>query len=127
MAAQAGNAAGFTIDSELAIVGLSGTPDSYLSRKVQFVFGSDILYETVHYPVLLQIFDNCLQEEGEVYLFSKMFYFGNTGSVYEFLKFVEGSKRFTAAVVHQFEDKVGGNVRAVIKMTRKEGSRTKPV
>ena len=86
--------------------------------KFDVIFGCDILYETINYKDLLRIIDNQLSDNGIALMFSKMFYFGNTGSVYEFIQFVNSHESFNASILKQLNDKVGGNTRAIIGVIR---------
>ena len=87
-------------------------------QHFDFIFGSDILYEISNYEALLAVFDRFLARSGEVLIVSKMFYYGNGGGVYEFTDFCEKDGRFMVATVAQLNDKVGGNQRSILRLTR---------
>jgi hypothetical protein len=90
-----------------------------VSQKFDFIFGSDILYETSNYESLLGVFDRFLAESGIVLIVSKMFYYGNGGGVYEFTDFCEKDGRFVVSTVAELNDKIGGNQRLILKLDRK--------
>lgn len=109
----------FQIQSDLSLEHIPpASPKAYANQKFRLIFASDILYETANYDDLLTIFSKSLEKDGICYIFTKMYYLGNTGSVHAFMQSVELGKRFHCEIVYQFEEKVGGNVRAVLKLTR---------
>ena len=81
------------------------------------IFGCDILYETEHYADIVRVLVNSMEQNGVALIFSKMFYYGNTGSVYEFLDFVNASNLLRANIIKHLNDKIGGNTRAIIEIT----------
>lgn len=55
-----------------------------MDQKFDFIFASDILYEVKNYSDLIKILDLHLAKNGTAFFYSKMYYYGNGGSVYEF-------------------------------------------
>ena len=91
------------------------------TQSYDLIFGADILYEIENYTTLLNLFNNLLSDNGRVIIISKMYYYGNGGSLYEFQDYIEKDGRFvynTLTVVNQSSS----NKREVFELTRKSGN-----
>ena len=68
--------------------------DSIGHEGVDLIFGADVLYETRNYPSLLELFSKSLRPNGQVLIFTKSVYFGNTGNSADFEEAVAQDGRF---------------------------------
>ena len=68
---------------------------SMQSKTFDLILGADILYEIENYKTLIDLFDYYLTENGSAIIITKMYYYGNGGSLYEFQDYVDQSKLFT--------------------------------
>ncbi len=96
----------------------SAESEKIINKKFDFIFASDILYENSNYLDLVNLFDSFLLTNGFVFIVSKMFYYGNGGGVYEFMEFCDKDGRFRVSTEAELKDKIGGNQRAILKLTR---------
>ena len=56
--------------------------------------GCDIIYETKHYPALVELISSLCKSEGKAIIASKAYYYGNGGSIAEFKDFINKDARF---------------------------------
>lgn len=87
------------------------------AKSFDLIFGADILYEVETYITLLEMFDNLLTDKGRVIIISKMYYYGNGGSLYEFQDYVEKSKKFKHQSLKVINDNTS-NRREIILLER---------
>ena len=83
------------IISELASDSIK-SPTSSITRpdKFDIVTGCDIIYETKHYPALVELISSLCKSEGKAIIASKAYYYGNGGSIAEFKDFINKDARF---------------------------------
>ena len=88
------------------------TPGGY-----DFIFGADVLYEVENYATLLDLFDKLLSPTGCAVIVTKLYYYGNGGSLYEFQDAVDKGGRFGHATLKTINDN-SSNRREVLLLRR---------
>jgi hypothetical protein len=81
---------------------------------------SEVIYDISNYYKILELIVNLLGEEGYCLIASKIFYFGVGGSIAEFLEFAETNFKnlLFLEILHNIDNKKGGNKRQIIKITK---------
>lgn len=78
-------------------------------RRFDLVWGADILYETAHYPVLIDLLCRLLRREGRAVIVSKVFYFGNSGDLLEFKNVLARDARLELEQQIELRDAMGSS------------------
>lgn len=86
-------------------------------QKYEIICGCDIIYETIHYEILLNLFDKFLTHDGRVIISSKAYYYGNGGSIAEFKQSIKDSGKFAYELLHVI-DTGNSNRREIFQVVR---------